>query len=139
MKQPELALEEPKKERFDIEKAIVIVLAIGIATGSILTLVGLIAVFVSDPSLVSRAGNYHLAIKLGATAPHNLKTLFSSLAHLKPIGVLTLGIGIIILTPVMRVGISIISFLIDSDYKFVIITTIVFLLLIGSMIFAPSL
>jgi uncharacterized membrane protein len=130
---------QKQNDRIDVEKAIVIVLAIGIFTGTLLTLLGLVLVFVHDPHLSAQSATYHDVILYGAKAPHHLNTLISQLIALKPIAFVTTGVGIIILTPVMRVGISIFSFLMDADYKFVVITAIVFILLVGSMIFAPSL
>ncbi|MBI2183924.1 MAG: DUF1634 domain-containing protein [Thaumarchaeota archaeon] len=62
--------------------------------------------------------------------PTDLQTILSGLLSLKPFAVIDLGLVMLVGTPVMRVGISILLFGLEGDRKYVAITTLVFLILI---------
>ncbi|MGB9809623.1 MAG: DUF1634 domain-containing protein, partial [Caldanaerobacter sp.] len=53
---------------------------------------------------------------------------------LKPYAVILTGLLLLILTPVFRVAVSIITFLYEKDYTYTFITTLVFIILIISFI-----
>ncbi len=53
---------------------------------------------------------------------------------LKPYAVIMTGIFILILTPILRVAVSVIVFLKEKDYLYVGITTLVLLILIVSLV-----
>src|SRR5512146_73962 len=56
------------------------------------------------------------------------------LATLDPVALLMLAATLLILTPVVRVVVSIYAFLVDRDFKFVVITGIVFLIMIVTVV-----
>ncbi|MFN3621996.1 MAG: DUF1634 domain-containing protein [Nitrososphaerales archaeon] len=68
--------------------------------------------------------------------PTNLKTILNGLLSLKPFAVIDLGLIILIATPVLRVGMSILIFAIEGDKKYVAITTMVLTILILSILVA---
>lgn len=70
----------------------------------------------------------------GSTYPTSPLAVFAGAALLKPYAVILLGLFILILTPVFRVGVSTIAFLKEKDYLYVGITLIVFVILIISFL-----
>jgi uncharacterized membrane protein len=70
----------------------------------------------------------------GNSFPTSLIQIIKGLSAFKPYAVILTGLFILILTPVLRVGISIITFIKEKDYLYVIITSIVFLILIISFL-----
>lgn len=68
------------------------------------------------------------------TFPTNPVAVFQGLAALKPYAIILTGLFVLILTPVFRVGVSIIVFLKEKDYLYVIITAIVFIILLISFL-----
>ncbi|WP_346352919.1 DUF1634 domain-containing protein [Azotosporobacter soli] len=53
----------------------------------------------------------------------------------KPFGIIMLGLLMLILTPVLRVGTSILIFIAERDWVYTIITAIVFVILLASLYF----
>ncbi|MFV9511509.1 DUF1634 domain-containing protein [Tepidibacillus sp. LV47] len=68
----------------------------------------------------------------GHTFPTTLSSILAGLISLKPYAIIMTGLLMLILTPVFRVGVSIIAFFLEKDYLYVVITTIVFIILITS-------
>lgn len=68
----------------------------------------------------------------GDTFPTTLKDIFSGLVELKPYAIISLGLLFLIMSPVIRVAVSILVFLKERDYLYVAITGLVFLILIIS-------
>jgi len=64
--------------------------------------------------------------------PHSFGLVVAGLARLDPVSVITLGLLLIIITPVTRVAVSIIAFAMEGDWRYVGITTIVLLVLLVS-------
>ncbi len=66
--------------------------------------------------------------------PTNLKTILNGLLSLKPFSIIELGLIILIATPILRVGMSILLFGIEGDKKYVAITILVLIILILSIL-----
>lgn len=66
--------------------------------------------------------------------PSRLLMILQGLAAFKPYAIILTGLFILILTPVFRVGVSIIVFLKEKDFLYVAITAIVFSILIVSFL-----
>ena len=70
----------------------------------------------------------------GSTFPTNLRMIFQGIIALKPYAIILIGLFILILTPVFRVGISIFLFYKEKDYLYVKITALVFVILVVSFL-----
>lgn len=70
----------------------------------------------------------------GDKFPVGFGAIFQGVAAFKPYAVILFGLFLLILTPVFRVGVSIFVFLKEKDYRFVIITAVVFTILIVSFL-----
>lgn len=68
----------------------------------------------------------------GESFPTSLAGILKGLFAFKPYAIILSGLFVLILTPVLRVGVSIITFLIEKDYLYVTITATVFVILIIS-------
>ena len=66
--------------------------------------------------------------------PHSLGDVISGLGHGDPLAILTLGLIVLLLTPVARVLISIFAFARERDWLYVGITTLVLLILLVSLL-----
>ena len=98
-------------------------LQIGVIFSAIVMLIGLLMF------LVTGSSGYP-----GDTFPTNLLVIFQGLISLKPYAVILTGLFILILTPVFRVGVSIIVFFKEKDFLYVKITAMVFAILIVSFL-----
>ncbi|HEX9060137.1 MAG TPA: DUF1634 domain-containing protein [Clostridia bacterium] len=74
----------------------------------------------------------------GSTYPTSLFKIVSGLFLLKPYAVILTGLLLLILTPVFRVGISVIIFLKEKDYLYTVITSIVFIILVISFLLGKA-
>lgn len=70
----------------------------------------------------------------GDTYPITPSEIFKGLLMLKSYAVIMTGIIVLILTPVFRVGVSILVFIKEKDYLYVKITSLVLLILIISFV-----
>lgn len=65
---------------------------------------------------------------------YHVHTVVHGIMHGDPTAILLLATVLLILTPVARVVVSIVAFLVDHDYKFVVVTSIVFLVMVITVI-----
>lgn len=65
---------------------------------------------------------------------YNVNSVMHGLATLDPTSLMMVATILLILTPVFRVLVSIWAFIVDRDYKFVAITSIVFLIMVVTVI-----
>lgn len=98
-------------------------LRIGVVLSAIIVFAGLLMFLISGNSGYS--GDYF---------PTTPTEIFNGLLLLKPYAIILLGLIILILTPVFRVGVSILVFIKEKDFLYVKITSFVFLILIISFI-----
>ncbi len=68
------------------------------------------------------------------TYPHTVAGVFAGLAHGDPVAVITLGLLVLLLTPVLRVLVSVITFAMERDWPYTGITLLVFIILLISFL-----
>ncbi|GAC1393183.1 MAG: DUF1634 domain-containing protein [Ktedonobacteraceae bacterium] len=71
--------------------------------------------------------------------PQTFGQVWTGLLALRPQAVITLGLLLLIATPVIRVAVSIVAFAVEGDRRFVAITTVVLLILLFSLFFVQPL
>jgi uncharacterized membrane protein len=64
--------------------------------------------------------------------PHSLGAVISGIARADARSVIVLGLLVLLITPVLRVAVSIVAFAIESDWRYVVITAIVLFVLLLS-------
>ncbi|CAN5528653.1 DUF1634 domain-containing protein [soil metagenome] len=112
-----------------VEIIISTLLRTGVVSSLAIIMIGAILLYVrhpdysTDPTLLPPLTTY------GAPFPHSLRDVLSGLIALQGQAIISLGLLILIATPVMRVAISIVAFAIQRDYLFVGITCLVLTLL----------
>lgn len=95
----------------------------GVLISAVIVGVGLIMFLVTGRSGYS--GDYF---------PATPGEILSGLAELKSYAVILTGLIVLILTPVFRVGVSILVFIKERDYLYIKITSLVFIILIISFV-----
>ncbi len=129
--QSKLDLAEEKVRKVEI--IISTVLRVGVLTSLTLVVVGLIVSFVHNSgSLVNSSVREKFYISRAYHFPHTLGAMFSGLSHFDGTSIIVLGLLLLVLTPVVRVAVSIFTFLYQKDGKFMIITGYVLAVLILS-------
>lgn len=116
-----------KKDGEQAELTIAKLLSVGVLISAAFILVGLIVY------LATGSSGYDKDLY-----PTNPMLIIEGLAVLKPYSIILTGIFLLILTPIFRVGLSIIIFIKEKDKLYVVITAIVFAVLIVSMVLGKT-
>ncbi|SHI20740.1 Uncharacterized membrane protein [Sporobacter termitidis DSM 10068] len=112
-----------KKDIERTELTIAKLLKAGVLLSAAIILIGLVLY------LATGTGGYG-----GDAFPTDPLVILQGLAAFKPYAIILLGLFILILTPILRVGVSVIVFIREKDSLYVAITTFVFLVLIVSLL-----
>ncbi len=106
-------------------------LRIGVISAGTIVLIGAVLFFIRHGNEIP---NYH-NFKFDSLNVNDPSELFNELFALKSIAIMKLGILILIATPVLRVIVSVIAFLYEKDYMYVMFTLIVLAVLLYSLFF----
>ncbi|MEJ6399671.1 DUF1634 domain-containing protein [Nicoliella lavandulae] len=115
------------KEMNSIELIIGKILRIGVIISAIIMIIGWLLLVLTGKS--GYQGSFH---------PTSFHAILSGVIALKPYAIMMLGIFCLILTPVLRVVVSIYSFYKEHDMLYVSITTFVLIVLIISFFIGLS-
>ncbi|MDT2634735.1 DUF1634 domain-containing protein [Enterococcus dongliensis] len=107
-----------KEEILKIERSIGYILRIGVIVSAVIILISMFLVFFQTNS---------------SQTPQNLSQIIQGLFQLKGDAFILLGLFCLILTPILRVVVSIFAFAKEKDYLYVAITVIVLLILLIGM------
>lgn len=115
--------EQPKKqEMHQVEILIGQILRVGVVISAIVLAIGLIMLLVTQESGYA-SGQF----------PTTFQAIFQGILALKSYAIIMLGLFLLILTPVLRVIVSIYAFAKESDRLYVGITTLVLVILVIAM------
>lgn len=98
-----------------------------VLTSAAIILIGLVLY------LVTGASGYE-----NNTFPTNPLTIISGVVMLKPYAIMLTGLFILILTPILRVGVSIAVFIREKDKLYILISSAVFIILIVSFLLGKA-
>lgn len=115
----------------DAELVISYVLRGGVVVSGAIILAGVIAYYVRYGSAAAR-------VRADRDFPHSVPDVFGGLAHGDPLAIVTLGLLVLLITPVMRVLVSVLAFAIERDWRYVGITALVFVILIISFLLGKA-
>lgn len=107
-------------------------LRIGVISAGVIVLIGAIFFFIKHGNQIP---NYH-TFKFDSLNINDPLILFNELLTLKSEAIMKLGILILIATPVLRVIVSVIAFLYEKDFMYVVFTLIVLVVLLYSIFFS---
>ncbi|MCH4009485.1 DUF1634 domain-containing protein [Companilactobacillus sp.] len=113
-----------KEEMRDVELIIGKILRVGVIVSAAVIILGVVLYFINGGTGYAD-GEW----------PRRFGMIFSGIAHGKSYAVIMLGIFLLILTPVLRVVVSIYAFAKEHDRLYVYITTAVLIILIIAMVF----
>ncbi|SMF36977.1 DUF1634 domain-containing protein [Paenibacillus barengoltzii] len=119
--------ETTQNRSFEIETAISKMLRVGVMLAAAVIVIGLIQFLITGDS------GYP-----GDTYPTSFGAIMSGLLALKSAAIIQTGLLLLILTPVFRVFISLFLFWAEKDYRYVVITAIVFIILILSFVLGKA-
>ena len=114
------------------ELAISRLLRTGVTVSMAVVLVGLTLTFIHHPDYVRSRDALHVLTAASADYPHTIGEVVKQLSHGRGQGIVMLGLFLLIATPVARVAFSIVTFAMEHDILYVIITAVVFSLLLLS-------
>jgi len=117
-----------------IELAISLVLRIGVSLSVVILAVGLGMMFAHHSDYTSFTGSfsYHSLTSRKSGFPHSFGGLVTSLKAGQGRGVVVVGILVLILTPILRVAVGVLSFMYEKDPPMTIVTLYVLAVLIAS-------
>jgi len=108
-----------QQEMHQVEMMIGYILRIGVMVSAIVLVIGMVLM------LIEGNGGYPNGVE-----PHSFAAIFAGVVSLKPYAIIMLGLFLLILTPTLRVAVSIYAFAVEKDRLYVWITTIVLVILI---------
>jgi uncharacterized membrane protein len=110
------------------------VLRLGVAASMTLILVGMLLSFLHHREYVSSPAELLRLTHPGDAVPQSLPGVLDGIKHLRGQSIVSAGLLLLILTPVIRVATSILAFVVQRDRSYVIITSAVLLLLLLSLV-----
>ncbi len=132
----EAALMEEKVRK--VELAISLVLRVGVVVSVLVIAVGLGLMFAHHGAYVPIRGHFSYRQLTSRTTPfpHSFASLGHSIAAGDGRGIVVVGVLILILTPVLRVAVGLLSFLYQNDPPMALVTLYVLVVLVGSFFLA---
>src|SRR4051812_46291598 len=110
------------------------VLSLGVAASMTLILIGMLHSFLHHQEYVSSPAELQRLTHPGDAVPRSLPGVIDGIKHLRGQSIVSAGLLLLILTPVIRVATSILAFAVQRDRTYVIITSMVLLLLLLSFV-----
>jgi len=117
-----------------VEIVISTMLRAGVITSVAIIYIGMAVSFVRHPSYANDPQRLTQLTSQDAPFPHSLRDVFSGVMSFRGQAIMALGLLILIATPVLRVAISIVGFVVQKDRVFVAITCTVLALLMLSFL-----
>jgi uncharacterized membrane protein len=125
-------LVETRADGHPFELLISGLLRAGVLISLAILVLGLIVSFVHHPSYLSNPPDLQRLTRPGAAFPRTLPEVLAGVAALRGQALITVGLLVLLLTPVARVTVSIFAFALQRDWIFVTITAAVLGLLLLS-------
>lgn len=126
-----------RSTRLELERVVSGVLRLGVIVSSVVVVVGT-TLSLADPSTRESESRVARELRRGVLhpaampAPHTWSSVISAVAKGNGPGLVMLGLLLLILTPVMRVAVSVVGFALERDRRFVFVTVTVLFVLIGA-------
>jgi uncharacterized membrane protein len=110
------------------------ILRLGVMTSLIFVVAGTILSFVHHPEYASSPAALQRLTAPETSSPHALPEVLHDLRHMRGQAVVTVGLLLLILTPVLRVAASVFIFIRQGDRTYVLITAAVLGILLLSFV-----
>jgi uncharacterized membrane protein len=110
------------------------ILRVGVSASLLLILIGIVVCFWHHPQYLSSKSELGQLISSDADFPRTLSGVFAEVLAFRGPAIITVGLLLLIATPIARIAISIIGFIGVRDYVFAIITSFVLLIVLMSFL-----
>ncbi len=110
----------------------------GVVASLALVLAGVVLMFVHHPQYLRSSADLHRLTHPGVAFPHTLAEVGRGLKVGQGHAVVAVGLILLILTPILRVAVSILAFAVQRDRPFVVITSLVLAILITSFLLGKA-
>jgi uncharacterized membrane protein len=117
-----------------VELLISNLLRLGVVLSLALICLGTTISFVHHPAYVTSPAALRHLTQPGAAFPHTQRDIIAGVRQARGQAIVTLGLMVLIATPVMRVAISVLAFIYQRDRVYTLITLVVFALLMLSFV-----
>jgi uncharacterized membrane protein len=107
-------------------------LRLGVTLSLATILVGLGLMFAHHPDYLRSSADLSRLTNPGAALPHSLRDVIEGVRVWRGQAVVALGLTMLILTPILRVAVSIIAFAMERDRVFIFVTSAVLAVLLIS-------
>ena len=108
------------------------ILRLGVTLSLVTILIGLGLMFAHHPDYLRSSADLARLTSPGAALPHSLRDVIEGVRIWRGQAVVALGLTMLILTPILRVAVSIIAFAIERDRVFIAVTSAVLAVLLLS-------
>ncbi len=127
MQQPQVTRTSTDSEDRDatVRKAELVIsniLRLGVILSAAIVVVGVVMFYVREAMFGADTRSF----------PHSLSAVISGVAQGDARSVIVLGLLVLLMTPVLRVAVSIVAFALEDDWRYVVITSIVLIVLLLS-------
>ena len=117
-----------------LEMLISRLLRVGVIASVALIVTGTVVTFFQHPDYLDSSAVLDSAVGPGATFPHELAALRDSIRQMRGEAIVTVGLLVLVATPVLRVAVSVIAFVQQRDRTYALITFAVLCLLFLSLV-----
>jgi uncharacterized membrane protein len=124
----------PQEKSRQVELLISNLLRIGVGTSLAIVVIGTIVSFAHHPDYLSSKAELQRLIAHDAVFPVSISNSVTAISHGEGRGIVIAGLLLLVATPVMRVAVSIVAFVYEKDWAFVVITATVLTLLLLSFV-----
>jgi uncharacterized membrane protein len=121
-----------------VELLISNLLRFGVVTSLVVVVIGLVISFLHHSGYIHSRAELQQVTSPAHPAWHTLGELATGLAHGRGEAIIMAGLLLLIATPVMRVAVSIVAFLVERDWVFAIVTAFVLAMLILSFVLGKA-
>ncbi len=140
---PPEAAPAPARRTFPTEDIIGWILRVGVSASAALIALGALLLLITHST--GYTGSFNDLAQLvqynqnrAAAYPTTPGDVLAGLAQFKPYALIALGLLLLIATPVIRVAASVVIFLLERDYAYVLITLFVLLILVISFLLGKA-
>jgi uncharacterized membrane protein len=106
----------------------------GVLISLVVILLGTLITFLHHPEYLSSTTELQRLTRPGAAVPQTVRDVLAGVGALDGPSIVALGLLLLMATPVLRVGVSIVGFALERDRLYVLITSTVLGLLILSLL-----
>jgi len=117
-----------------LERVISKLLRLGVIASIVLIIVGTILTFVQNPAYLTSSAELERVVAPDAKFPHTVSILAEGLREMRGEAIVTLGLLLLMATPVVRVCVSVAAFIYYRDRIYVFLTAAVLCLLLLSLV-----